>query len=85
MDPEEADLFYVPAYVACYAWPVLGWADFPWWYSAGGRRQLLVLLLSHALRFVLWGEMLQRACLARGLCDVTCVLLIGVAEGRQLR
>lgn len=38
MDPEEADIFYVPAYVACYAWPVLGWADFPWWYSAGGPR-----------------------------------------------
>ena len=37
MDPEEADLFYVPAYVACYAWPVLGFADYPYYYSAGGR------------------------------------------------
>jgi hypothetical protein len=35
MDPEEADLFFVPAYVACLAWPVLGSADYPWWYSAG--------------------------------------------------
>lgn len=35
MDPEEADLFYVPAYTSCFVWPVYGWADYPWWYSAG--------------------------------------------------
>eukprot|EP00798_Chlamydomonas_sp_ICE-L_P025771 gene25771-11436_t len=33
LDPEEADFFYVPAYFTCYMWPVLGWADFPWWYA----------------------------------------------------
>ncbi|GIL78717.1 hypothetical protein Vretimale_380 [Volvox reticuliferus] len=32
-DPEEADFFYVPMYITCYMWPVLGWADFPWWYA----------------------------------------------------
>lgn len=35
MDPEEADLFYVPAYPSCFMWPVHGWADYPWWHSAG--------------------------------------------------
>eukprot|EP00798_Chlamydomonas_sp_ICE-L_P007380 gene7380-504_t len=32
-DPEEADFFYVPVYITCYAWPVYGWADFPWFYT----------------------------------------------------
>ncbi|KAG2437847.1 hypothetical protein HXX76_005465 [Chlamydomonas incerta] len=32
-DPEEADFFYVPVYVTCYMWPILGWADGPWWYA----------------------------------------------------
>jgi hypothetical protein len=36
MDPEEAELFFVPAYTSCYAWPVHGWADYPWFHSAGG-------------------------------------------------
>jgi hypothetical protein len=38
MDPEEADFFYVPAYVGCYAWPIHGYADFPSWYVHGGPR-----------------------------------------------
>lgn len=35
MDPEEADLFFVPAYACCYAWPVHDAADFPWWHTPG--------------------------------------------------
>ena len=29
----EADFFYVPVYLACMMWPVLGWADYPWFYA----------------------------------------------------
>ncbi|KXZ45350.1 hypothetical protein GPECTOR_55g256 [Gonium pectorale] len=29
-DPEEADYFFVPVQLTCYLWPVLGWADHPW-------------------------------------------------------
>ncbi|GFR42914.1 hypothetical protein Agub_g3913, partial [Astrephomene gubernaculifera] len=29
-DPEEADFFFVPVQLTCYLWPVLGWADHPW-------------------------------------------------------
>ncbi|GLI69226.1 hypothetical protein VaNZ11_013715 [Volvox africanus] len=29
-DPEEADFFFVPMQLTCYLWPVLGWADHPW-------------------------------------------------------
>ncbi|KAG2497881.1 hypothetical protein HYH03_004147 [Edaphochlamys debaryana] len=32
-DPEEADFFYVPIYFTCFMWPVLGWADHPWFYA----------------------------------------------------
>ncbi len=32
-DPLEADFFYVPVFVACLMWPVLGWADFPYYYA----------------------------------------------------
>ena len=32
-DASEADFFYVPVYIACMMWPVLGWADFPWFYA----------------------------------------------------
>ncbi|KXZ54698.1 hypothetical protein GPECTOR_4g766 [Gonium pectorale] len=32
-DPEEADFFYVPMYLTCLMWPVLGWADHPWYYA----------------------------------------------------
>ncbi len=32
-DPEEADFFYVPVYVACLMWPVLGFADFPYYHA----------------------------------------------------
>ncbi|EFJ52271.1 acetylglucosaminyltransferase [Volvox carteri f. nagariensis] len=32
-DPEEADFFYVPMYITCFMWPVMGWADFPWWHA----------------------------------------------------
>lgn len=31
LDPEEADFFYAPVYAGCYAWPIYGWADFPWY------------------------------------------------------
>eukprot|EP00877_Chromochloris_zofingiensis_P008502 jgi/Chrzof1/3905/Cz13g12240.t1 len=37
LDPEEADFFYVPAYLSCYLWPVHGWADFPSWYTYSHR------------------------------------------------
>ncbi len=30
LDPEEADFFYLPIYLTCFIWPVLGWADGPW-------------------------------------------------------
>ena len=36
MDPEQADFFYVPVYTSCLFHPVLGWADLPWYYGAGG-------------------------------------------------
>ncbi|PNH07164.1 hypothetical protein TSOC_006410 [Tetrabaena socialis] len=44
-DPEEADFFYgkrgraVPMYITCYFWPIMGWADSPWWHApfAGER------------------------------------------------
>ena len=32
-DPEEADFFYVPIYVTTMMWPVLGWADFPFFHA----------------------------------------------------
>jgi hypothetical protein len=35
LDPSEADYFYVPVYAACYAWPVHGFADAPFYYTAG--------------------------------------------------
>ncbi|KXZ53464.1 hypothetical protein GPECTOR_7g914 [Gonium pectorale] len=37
-DPEEADFFYVPVYMACLIWPVLNWADYPYFYTHGGTR-----------------------------------------------
>jgi hypothetical protein len=33
-DPEEADFFYVPIYSSCYAHPVHGYLDGPWWCAA---------------------------------------------------
>jgi hypothetical protein len=32
-DAEEADFFYVPVYIACLIYPVLGWADYPFYYA----------------------------------------------------
>ncbi|GAX81627.1 hypothetical protein CEUSTIGMA_g9055.t1 [Chlamydomonas eustigma] len=32
-DPEEADFFYVPVYITCFIWPVLGYADYPYYYA----------------------------------------------------
>ena len=32
-DPEEADFFYVPIYVTTLMWPVLVWADFPFFHA----------------------------------------------------
>jgi hypothetical protein len=37
-DPEEADFFYVPVYMACLIYPVTGYADFPWFPGPGGLR-----------------------------------------------
>ena len=36
LDPDQADFFYVPVYTSCFMHPVLGWADFPWWYGPEG-------------------------------------------------
>lgn len=36
LDPEEADFFYAPVYTSCLIYPVLGWADTPFFYGAGG-------------------------------------------------
>ena len=37
-NPNEADLFYVPGYIACYIHPVFGAADWPHWPGkAGGQ------------------------------------------------
>lgn len=44
LDPEEADFFYVPAYLSCYLWPVHGWADFPSWYTYSHRKRHSVVL-----------------------------------------
>ena len=30
-DPEAADFFYVPTYTSCFAFPVYGFTDTPWW------------------------------------------------------
>lgn len=32
-DPEQADFFYVPAYVTCWIFPVFDGADFPWYFG----------------------------------------------------
>jgi hypothetical protein len=50
LDPEEADFFYVPVYLACFTWPVYGAADAP---SPGGapaanRAQAAAALLEEA-------------------------------------
>ena len=37
LDPEEADYFYAPVYASCYIFPVLGWADFPWFHDPSGE------------------------------------------------
>ncbi|KXZ53465.1 hypothetical protein GPECTOR_7g915 [Gonium pectorale] len=37
-DPEEADYFFVPHYASCLIWPVLNWADYPFFYTHGGTR-----------------------------------------------
>ncbi|EFJ41258.1 hypothetical protein VOLCADRAFT_119761, partial [Volvox carteri f. nagariensis] len=42
-DPEEADFFYVPYYGTCMIWPVLHWADFPYFHTTGGPRILQVI------------------------------------------
>jgi hypothetical protein len=33
LDPEKADFFYMPVYLACFYWPVYGAADFPWFHG----------------------------------------------------
>jgi hypothetical protein len=34
-DPSEADFFYVPVYASCFAWPVHGFAEFPYFFRDG--------------------------------------------------
>lgn len=34
-DPEEADFFYVPQYSSCMPFPIMGWADYPWFGPPG--------------------------------------------------
>jgi hypothetical protein len=36
-DPDEADFFYVPVYASCYAHPIHGAADWPWWHAPEGE------------------------------------------------
>jgi len=36
-DAEEADLFYIPAYLGCYAWPIHGWSRFPYFTPQGSH------------------------------------------------
>ena len=38
LDPDQADFFYAPVYTSCFLHPVLGWADYPWFYGPGGAR-----------------------------------------------
>eukprot|EP00798_Chlamydomonas_sp_ICE-L_P023547 gene23547-9071_t len=38
-DPEEADFFYVPHTATCYAYPVMGWADYPWFPEPGSDQR----------------------------------------------
>ncbi|MEW5301912.1 MAG: hypothetical protein WDW36_004736 [Sanguina aurantia] len=37
-DPDEADFFYVPHMATCHAFPINGWADWPWFHLPGGPR-----------------------------------------------
>ncbi len=45
-DPEEADFFYVPQYSTCLIYPILGWADYPWFPVPGLGEFFLALPLS---------------------------------------
>lgn len=51
-DPEEADFFYVPVYASAFAWPVFGWADFPWFGGTFPRVQHLSNMYLEAKRWV---------------------------------
>ena len=46
-DPEEADFFYVPVYITCLIYPVLGWADYPAFHAPTNPRPM------HAANLVL--------------------------------
>ena len=35
-DPEEADFFFMPIYGSCMIFPIMGWADFPWFGPPSG-------------------------------------------------
>jgi hypothetical protein len=50
LNPEEADFFYVPVYLACFMWPVYGAADAPWPRGgpAANRAQAAAALLEEA-------------------------------------
>lgn len=43
-DPNEADFFYVPVYASCYAHPIYGSADWPWWHAPGSESRSSVAL-----------------------------------------
>mmetsp|Transcript_19563 Transcript_19563/g.42445 ORF Transcript_19563/g.42445 Transcript_19563/m.42445 type:complete len:788 (+) Transcript_19563:181-2544(+) len=47
-DPEEADFFYVPQYASCYPFPIMSWADYPWFHAPGLDRRVM-----HASNIVL--------------------------------
>jgi hypothetical protein len=50
LNPEEADFFYVPVYITCFMYPVMGWADFPYYYAPSEPRQVSDLDLDLTVR-----------------------------------
>ena len=40
LEPDQADLFYAPVYTSCFMHPIMGWADFPWFYGPSGANAL---------------------------------------------
>jgi Exostosin family len=53
LDPEEADFFYVPVYTSCFAHPIFGWADHPWYYFPTPYRvQPMAMMALEAKRWI---------------------------------
>ena len=42
LDPDQADFFYVPVYTSCFMHPIMGWADFPWFYAPDGELDTVI-------------------------------------------